>query len=173
MQLLLVHPTPLQLIKLMLRLCLVVPLLVVPRQKVPIFFILQNMASRRLSRLKKEMELMKKKSRPGVFLSPVGDSMEDFEASITGIEGTPFESGVFKLEIKIPENYPLGVPIVRFTTPIYHPNVDSAGRICLKSLKPPPVGSCSNMPILMIVSCQTLPRNTCSTRLSLIRRQGN
>jgi len=35
----------------------------------------------RHGRLAKEMKLMSKKSRPGVFLSPVGDSMEEFEAS--------------------------------------------------------------------------------------------
>ncbi|CAB3371682.1 Hypothetical predicted protein [Cloeon dipterum] len=93
--------------------------------------------------------MMEKKARPGVFLHPVNDSLDEFQASITGVEGTPYESGVFKLEIKIPDNYPFGVPVVRFITPLYHPNVDLAGRICLKSLKIPPAGDWS--PSIMLV----------------------
>jgi ubiquitin-protein ligase len=33
-------------------------------------------------RLLKEMKMMNKKNRPGVFLSPVDDSMDEFEASM-------------------------------------------------------------------------------------------
>ncbi|KAF4520633.1 hypothetical protein B566_EDAN007498 [Ephemera danica] len=91
-------------------------------------------------RLTREMKMMAKKSRPGVFLGPVGDSLDDFEATITGVEGTPYESGIFKMEVKIPETYPFSAPAFRFTTKVYHPNIDSSGRICLKSLKPPPAG---------------------------------
>lgn len=46
-------------------------------------------------------------------------------------------------------SYPFGVPVVRFITPLYHPNVDSAGRICLKTLKLPPTGDWS--PSVMLV----------------------
>jgi ubiquitin-conjugating enzyme E2 T len=34
-------------------------------------------------------------------------------------------------------------------TQVYHPNIDAAGRICLKSLKPPPAGDWS--PALMLI----------------------
>ena len=34
--------------------------------------------------------------------------------------------------------YPFEAPKVRFITPVYHPNVDSVGRICLDVLKMPP-----------------------------------
>lgn len=34
--------------------------------------------------------------------------------------------------------YPFEPPKIRFLTPIYHPNIDNAGRICLDALKLPP-----------------------------------
>jgi len=43
--------------------------------------------------------------------------------------------GVFKLELFLPEDYPMAPPKIRFLTKIFHPNVDKLGRICLDVLK--------------------------------------
>ena len=54
---------------------------------------------------------------------------------IRGPQDSPYEGGVFELELFLPEEYPMAAPKVRFLTKIYHPNIDSLGRICLDILK--------------------------------------
>ncbi|KAL1502178.1 hypothetical protein ABEB36_007360 [Hypothenemus hampei] len=96
----------------------------------------------RMVRLKKEMEIINDSSlNSGIWLFPKSDSLESFEAHITGPKSTPYEEGLFKLEILIPNNYPFNPPSIKFVTKVYHPNIDDSGRICLDLLKMPPKGS--------------------------------
>ena len=95
----------------------------------------------RASRMKKELERLQNDPPHGVSCWPKEGRLDCLEAKLLGSKDTPYEGGIFKLEIKIPERYPFEPPQVQFLTKIYHPNIDTAGRICLDVLKSPPQGS--------------------------------
>ena len=52
-----------------------------------------------------------------------------------GPEDSPYQGGVFFLNIVFPPDYPFKPPKVTFTTKIYHCNINSNGSICLDILK--------------------------------------
>lgn len=91
--------------------------------------------------MKKELERLQKDPPHGVSCWPKEGRMDCLEAQLLAGKDTPYEGGIFRLEIKIPPRYPFEPPQVQFVTQIYHPNVDTAGRICLDVLKAPPQGS--------------------------------
>ncbi|KAK8794926.1 hypothetical protein WA588_003779 [Blastocystis sp. NMH] len=78
---------------------------------------------------------------PGVCVYPVNDSVNEYKAVLTGPEDSPYEGGLFELDLSVSNRYPFEPPSLRFVTPIYHPNIDTTGRICLDLLKMPPAGN--------------------------------
>ncbi|PVH99236.1 ubiquitin-conjugating enzyme [Periconia macrospinosa] len=86
-------------------------------------------------RIIKETERLTKEPVPGISAVPHDDNLRYFDVTIDGPSQSPYEGGLFKLELFLPDDYPMTPPKVRFLTKIYHPNIDRLGRICLDVLK--------------------------------------
>jgi len=66
---------------------------------------------------------------------PTLKTIMDFTICVRGPEGTPYSGGIFKLHIKLENDYPFSPPKVKFETKIYHPNINDKGDICLDILR--------------------------------------
>jgi len=93
------------------------------------------MANQLPRRIVKETQRLLSEPAPGISATPAEDNLRYFNVIIAGPAGSPFEGGIFKLELFLTEEYPMAPPKVRFLTKIYHPNIDKLGRICLDILK--------------------------------------
>ena len=89
-----------------------------------------------LRRIQREYEDLKKDPPSNCTAGPVNDSnLFIWTGMIFGPHDSPFTGGIFKLNIRFPSDYPFTPPIITFITKIYHPNINSAGGICLDILK--------------------------------------
>lgn len=72
-------------------------------------------------------ELSNYKSDPNPCLVSLGPVSEDdllhWNAVLKGVDGTPYEGGQWRIDIKIPDTYPQEPPNMTFLTAICHPNV--------------------------------------------------
>lgn len=93
----------------------------------------QTNSARRLQKDLKELEDCQV-PLVGVSARPLSNSLYTWHANLRGPEGTPFEGGVFHLEITFPQDYPVSPPTIRLFTPLPHPNVLSETSVCLDIL---------------------------------------
>ena len=86
-------------------------------------------------RINKELQDLSKDPPSFCSAGPVGDDLFHWQSTIMGPKETPYEGGIFFLNIHFPTDYPFKPPKVQFTTKIYHPNVNDNGSICLDILQ--------------------------------------
>lgn len=77
---------------------------------------------------------------PPNYLLPPDDSSADdltqLDVLLTGPQGTPYSQGLWRLHLKMPEDYPRNPPKASFKTRIWHPNVEElSGAVCVDTLK--------------------------------------
>jgi ubiquitin-protein ligase len=71
----------------------------------------------------------------GWTFSMIADSLYDWEVIMPGPISSPYHGFVFKLSLKISQDYPLTPPNVKFITAIAHVNVNPQGDICTDLFK--------------------------------------
>lgn len=86
-------------------------------------------------RIIKETQRLLAEPVPGISAMPDEQNARYFHVVVAGPQESPYEGGLFNLELFLPDEYPMSAPKVRFMTKIYHPNIDKLGRICLDILK--------------------------------------
>lgn len=89
-----------------------------------------------LRRIQKELQDLQRDPPGNCSAGPVDEgNLFQWTGTIMGPEDSPFQGGVFFLNIQFPSDYPFKPPKLSFQTRIYHPNINSNGSICLDILK--------------------------------------
>ena len=81
-------------------------------------------------RILQELSYYQSHPHPGFEVFPCQTNIDFWRIIMTGPDETPYAGGTFELFIEFKEDYPAKPPNIRFITPIYHCNINSAGRIC-------------------------------------------
>lgn len=90
---------------------------------------------RRLMNEIKQIEEYAEQDAPMFKLARTNDDMFHWEALIRGPGDSLYEGYGFKLDIKLPDDYPTSAISLKFVTPIKHVNVNGKGDICMDILK--------------------------------------
>lgn len=90
-----------------------------------------------LGRIQKELKEIERDKASGVAVQlRDGSNVQKLIGFVPGPKDTPYDGGVFMIDIVLPEQYPFVPPKMKFITKVWHPNISSAsGAICLDVLK--------------------------------------
>ncbi|TFK37525.1 ubiquitin-conjugating enzyme/RWD-like protein [Crucibulum laeve] len=106
-----------------------------------------------MRRIMRELTELKMSPPEGIRVQTSDEDMLDVTGIIEGPEGTPYAGGYFRVKFKFTEEFPAAPPKCWFATKIFHPNVSSAGEICVNTLKKDWKSSYGISHILVTVKC--------------------
>ncbi|KAF7975960.1 hypothetical protein HWV62_13693 [Athelia sp. TMB] len=106
-----------------------------------------------MRRLMREIVELKNSPPEGVRIVTSEDNMLDVTGIIEGPEGTPYAGGYFRVGFKFTNEFPAAPPKCWLATKIFHPNVSTAGEICVNTLKKDWQSSYGIGHILVTVKC--------------------
>ncbi|XP_031407014.1 ubiquitin-conjugating enzyme E2-23 kDa [Punica granatum] len=80
---------------------------------------------------RREMDLMKL-MMSDYRVEMINDGMQEFYVDFRGPKDSPYQGGVWRIRVELPNAYPYKSPSIGFVNKIYHPNVDEmSGSVCL------------------------------------------
>jgi ubiquitin-conjugating enzyme E2 S len=101
----------------------------------------------------REITELKNGPPEGIRIVTSEENILDVTGIIEGPEGTPYTGGYFRVRFKFTEEFPAAPPKCWFATKIFHPNVSSAGEICVNTLKKDWKSAYGIAHILVTVKC--------------------
>ncbi len=87
--------------------------------------------------LEREYKSLLRNPVDGISAGLVDDDIFRWELMIMGPSDTFYEGGLFKAQLTFTKEYPLRPPKMKFTSPMWHPNISKDGDVCISILHEP------------------------------------
>lgn len=81
--------------------------------------------------------IMRENTNDSFSIGLKNDNIYVWEVVMIGPRDTPYENGIYTAEMVFPIDYPNSPPTFFFTTPMWHPNIDKNGNVCISILHDP------------------------------------
>eukprot|EP00918_Siedleckia_nematoides_P040651 GHVU01088221.1.p2 GENE.GHVU01088221.1~~GHVU01088221.1.p2 ORF type:complete len:166 (+),score=39.13 GHVU01088221.1:847-1344(+) len=87
--------------------------------------------------LKKQFNDLNRDHTSGYSIGLIDDDWLKWRVCIPGPRNTVYQDGYFSATMTFPEAFPNEPPVMRFETPMFHPNIYPDGTVCISILHPP------------------------------------